>query len=149
MLFRYTAGLLAVAAFLVFVVEPIIFTGATPLIGRLEAESRVSLYEQLVPVTASLLGFYIAAVAILTALDSRREIVEELKRGEAFPLLIVNMLGAILLLFVLTILGVLGSVLDPGCGFQAGYEWITLGTLLELALSGFFFAVVIYKAAVL
>jgi hypothetical protein len=133
---------------LVFAVEPIAFSGTTPLIARLDDASRASLYEQLVPVSASLLGFYITAVAILTALDTRREIVEELKRGEAFKLLIVNMLGAILLLFVLTIIGVVGSVLDPGCRFQAAYEWIALGTLFELALSGFFFAVVIYKAAI-
>lgn len=148
LLFRHIGGLLAAAAVLVFLIEPVAFAGTTPLIARLEEESRASLYEQLVPVSASLLGFYVAAVAILTALDSRQTIVEELKRGEAFKLLIVNMLGAILLLFVLTVVGVIGSVLDPGDGFQAAYEWIVLGALFELTLSGFFFAVVIYKAAI-
>jgi hypothetical protein len=146
--FRHAAIILAAAAAVVFLIEPLAFSGPTPLIGRLADETRVGLYEQIVPVAASLLGFYIAAVAILAGLDSRREIVAQLKRGEAFALLIANMLVAILLLFILTLSGLLGATLDPGGIFQATYEWLTLGTLGELALSGFYFALVTYKVAV-
>jgi len=74
--------------------------------------------------------------------------VEELKRGESFSLLIANMLAAILVLFLLTFLGVAGSVLDPGGIFRSLYEWVTLVALFELALSGFYFSVVTYKVAV-
>lgn|GEM_PF-3647827 len=146
--FRHAAIILAAAVAIVFLVEPLVFDGSTPLLGRLADESRVGLYEQVVPVAASLLGFYIAAVAILAGLDSRREIVAQLKRGEAFALLIANMLVAILLLFVLTFLGLVGASLDPGKVFQVIYEWLALGTLGELALSGFYFALVTYKVAV-
>ncbi len=146
--FRHAAIIVAAAAVVVFLIEPVTFSGPTPLIGRLSGESRIGFYEQIVPVAASLLGFYIAAVAILAGLDSRREIVAQLKRGEAFALLIANMLVAILFLFVLTFSGLAGSSLDPGKTFQAIYEWLTLSMLGELALSGFYFAVVTYKVAV-
>jgi hypothetical protein len=146
--FRHAALLLAAAAVIVLLIEPAVLTGSTPLISRLSTDGRVALYEQIVPVSASLLGFYVAAVAILAGLDSRREIVAQLKRGEAFALLIANMLMAILLLFVLTFLGLSGATLDPGKVFQATYEWLTLAALAELALSGFFFALVTYKVAV-
>jgi hypothetical protein len=146
--FRHAAIILGAAAIIVFLVEPLAFSGPTPLIGRVSSESRTGLYEQIVPVAASLLGFFIAAVAILAGLDSKREIVAELKRGEAFALLIANMLVAILLLFVLTFSGLAGSSLDPGCVFRAIYEWLTLAALGELALSGFYFALVTYKVAV-
>lgn len=148
MRFRHFLGLLAVAALLVFIVEPLAFSGTTPLLSRLEAKSRIDFFEQIVPVSASLLGFYIAAVAILASLDPARKIVEELKRGESFSLLIANMLAAILVLFLLTFLGVAGSVLDPGGIFRSLYEWVTLVALFELALSGFYFSVVTYKVAV-
>lgn len=133
---------------LVFLAEPFAFSGITPLVDRLSPESRTDLYGQIVPVSASLLGFYIAAVAILASLDARRQIVQELKTGkEAFRLLIINMLAAIAFLLALTLLGVAGSVLDPGSPFSAIYEWVALTTLFELVLSGFYFGVVTYKVA--
>jgi hypothetical protein len=61
------------------------------------------------------------------------------------------MLAAVLLLFVLTGLGIAGSVLEGGSGgssfFEEIYEWLLLGTVWELVLVGFFFALVTYKVA--
>lgn len=114
---------------------------------RLTQESRATLYEQIIPVSGSLLGFYVAAVAILAQLDPERTIVRELKRGESFSLLIANMLITILLLFMLTLSGVTGAVVSPGSTFVAIYEWILLGTLVELLLTGVLFGVVTYKVA--
>jgi hypothetical protein len=131
----------------VFVLEPALFTGETPLVAHLTDADRVNFYEQIIPVSGSLLGFYVAAVAILAQLDPKRKIVQELKRGESFSLLVANMLTAILLLFILTCLGVAGSVINDGCAFEAIYEWILLGTILELLLSGILFGVVTYKVA--
>lgn len=146
--FRHALFLLALAAFVVFILEPIAISGPTPLMGRLGDEDRSSFYELVIPVSASLLGFYIAAVAILAQLDPNRKIVEELKRGESFSLLIANMLFAILMLFALTFVGIAGSVLDGRRAMMAVYEWLLLGTVLELALSGVLFSVVTYKVAV-
>lgn len=148
MRFRHALYILGGAALLVFIVEPLLICDPTPLLARLTDESRNTLYEQIIPVSGSLLGFYIAAVAILAQLDHDRQIVKELKRGESFSLLIANMLVAILLLFVLTILGVVGAVLAPGRLFMVIYEWVLLSTLAELGLSGFFFGLVTYKVAV-
>lgn len=146
--FRHAVFLLALAAFAVFILEPLVISGRTPLIERLSDEDRSSFYELVIPVSASLLGFYIAAVAILAQLDPNRKIVGELKRGESFSLLIANMLFAILLLFALTFVGIAGSVLDGSCAVMAIYEWLLLGTVFELALSGAFFSIVTYKVAV-
>lgn len=146
--FRHALFLLALAAVAVFVLEPQIISGRTPLIARLSDEDRSSFYGLVIPVSASLLGFYIAAVAILAQLDPNRKIVEELKRGESFSLLISNMLFAILLLFALTFVGIAGTVVDGSSAVMTSYEWLLLGTVLELILSGAFFAIVTYKVAV-
>jgi hypothetical protein len=146
--FRHAFYILGGAALLVFLVEPFLVPDPTPFLVRLTAESLSTLYEQIIPVSGSLLGFYIAAVAILAQLDHGRKIVSELKRGKSFGLLIANMLITILLLFVLTALGVVGAVEAPGRVFIAIYELVLVATLAELALSGFYFAVVTYKVAV-
>ena len=117
--FRHSLYILGGAALLVFLVEPLFVPDPTPFLTRLTAESRSTLYEQIIPVSGSLLGFYIAAVAILAQLDHGREIVADLKRGESFSLLIINMLVTILLLFILTGLGVVGAVQAPGKVFIA------------------------------
>ncbi len=151
LLVRHVLGLLAVAALVVFVLEPVVASGPTPLISGLAETDRIDLYNQLIVVTASLLGFIVAAIAILVSLDAGRKIVEELQRGESFRLLIANMLAAVLLLFVLTVMGIAGSVLEGGTHasrmFEAIYEWLVLGTALELVLVGFYFALVTYKVA--
>jgi hypothetical protein len=146
--FRHALLLLALAGLAVFALEPLLISGRTPLLARLSDEDRSSFYGLVIPVSASLLGFYIAAVAILAQLDPSRAIVDELKRGESFSLLIANMLFAILLLFALTFVGIAGSVVDGSCPVMALYEWLLLGTVLELALSGAFFSIVTYKVAV-
>jgi hypothetical protein len=58
------------------------------------------------------------------------------------------MLVTIVALFLLTMMGVAGAVVGPGRVFVALYEWILLGTLGEMVLSGFYFAVVTYRVAV-
>jgi hypothetical protein len=150
-LIRHALLLLAVAALAVFVAEPIVASGPTPLISGLSEADQIDLYNQIIVVTASLLGFIVAAIAILVSLDAGRKIVEELKRGESFRLLIANMLAAVMLLFVLTIMGIAASVLESGSAassvFEAMYEWLLLGTVLELILVGFYFALVTYKVA--
>ncbi len=147
-MFRHAFYILGGAALFVFLLEPLLIPDPTPFLLRLSDESRSTLYEQIIPVSGSMLGFYIAAVAILAQLDHGRKIVLDLKRGESFGLLIANMLITILLLFVLTVLGVLGAVQAPGHVFMEIYEWTLLATLGELALSGLYFAVVTYKVAV-
>jgi hypothetical protein len=60
------------------------------------------------------------------------------------------MLAVMTLLFVLTLMGIAGSVLEsatPARTFEAVYEWLLLGTAMELVLVGFFFALVTYKVA--
>lgn len=148
MKFRHAFFLLAVAAVVVFALEPLLLSGVTPLLQRLSEQDRASFYELIIPISASLLGFYVAAVAILAQLDPTRKIVDELKRGESFSLLIANMLFAILLLFALTFVGIAGSVVSDCQNLMTAFEWLLLGTIFELALSGAFFGVVTYKVAV-
>jgi hypothetical protein len=61
------------------------------------------------------------------------------------------MLAVMVLLFILTIMGIAGSVLEGGSGaspsFEAIYEWLLIGTWMELVLVGFYFALVTYKVA--
>lgn len=151
MLIRHVLILMALAALVVFAFEPVAVSGPTPLISGLAEADRIDLYNQVIVVTASLLGFIVAAIAILVSLDAGRKIVEELKRGESFRLLIANMLAAVLLLFLLTIMGIAGSVIEGGTqassAFEAIYEWLLLGTGMELVLVGFYFALVTYKVA--
>jgi hypothetical protein len=136
---------------IVVTVEHLALSGTTPLMARLAVASRVGLYDQITPVSAGLLGFIVAAVAILVSFDSRRQIVEELKRGEAFSLLIANMLATVLLLFVVLILGLAGPEVDDGLraagSYESVYEWLVLASTFELAMTGFFFSVATYKVA--
>ena len=142
--------LIAGAATVLVAVEPLC-GGTMPLLARLSPSSRDSLYGQLTTVSAGLLGFMITAVAILVSFDSRRQIVKELKRGESFALLIVNMLAAIVFLFATTVLGLAGPELDAGARAARAYEYVYEGfvvaTVFELLLTGFYFAVVTYKVA--
>jgi hypothetical protein len=123
----------------------------SPLLCSLGDEDRAELYRQMTTVAVTLMGFLITAVAILISLDRGREIVMELKRGESFALLVLNLLAAALLLFVLTVLSVLGAIRPDGLGdaaaFAAIYEWLALFALAEIALGGFYFCVVAYKVA--
>jgi len=52
-------------------------------------------------------------------------------------------LAVMVLLFILTSMGIAGSVLEGGSGafrpFEAIYEWLLLGTGMELVLVGFYF----------
>jgi hypothetical protein len=143
-------GLLAAAALTVFMIEPIVVTGSTPLLSGLAEANRVNLYGQVIILTATLMGFMLAAITILVSLDASRKIVEELKRGESFQLLIVNMLATVALLFILTLMGIAGAVLEGGGrshAFEAIYEWLALATVFELLLTGFYFALLTYKVA--
>jgi hypothetical protein len=70
------------AAVVVLAFEFITLKGGTAVVGRLDGQDRVELYKQITTISASLLGFLIAAVAILVSLDPNRKIVDELKRGK-------------------------------------------------------------------
>lgn len=123
----------------------------TPLLCSLGDEDRCELFGQMTTVVVTLMGFLITAVAILVSLDRGREIVKELKRGESFALLVLNLLAAVLLLFLLTVLSVLGAMRPDGLGDSAAfaviYEWLVIFALAEIALGGFYFCVVTYKVA--
>jgi hypothetical protein len=133
------------------VIEPIAWSGSTPPLGRLTHESRGDLYGEIIIVTAALLGFILTAITILVSLDGGRPIVKELRLGEAFKLLVTNMLAAVVLLLIVTVMGICGSVLDTGttaaASFERFYEWLVLAVLLELGLSGFYFGLLTYKVA--
>jgi hypothetical protein len=147
---RWAAGVAVTTALVLATIE-FIPHGATPLLSRLSSHDRVELYKQVATATASLLGFLIAAVAILVSLDVNREIVQDLKRGESFTLLIVNLLAAIVFLFLATIVGIIGAIFDDGKpgsdAFELAWELLVLAGFAELALGLFFFAIVTYKVA--
>jgi len=147
---RHVAGIAVVTAIAIYVIEPWIFSSA-PLLASLSDEDRAELYKQLTTAGVTLMGFLITAVAILVSLDKGREIVNELKRGESFSLLVLNLLCAVLLLFVITLMSIAGAVRADAIGdaalFVAAYEWLALWTLAEICLGGFYFCVVTYKVA--
>jgi hypothetical protein len=147
---RYAFGILFVAALVVFGVEPLAAT-SSPLLATMSEANRSDLYSQVIVVSAGLLGFLITAVSILVSLDGKRKIVEELKRGESFRLLVANMLAAVALMFALTLMGIAGSALETENGashaFARLYEWLLVASVAELVLSGFYFAVLTYKVA--
>jgi hypothetical protein len=152
---RHVAVIVAFAAVVVFLVEPLIFSvivsGHTPLLGRLGYKDRVELYKQVSTVSATLMGFIITAVAILVSLDLKRQIVSELHRGEAFPLLVVNLLACVVLLFIATGLGIAGAIFDDGPDgadfFEALWQTVIGASVLELILGLSFFGLVTYKVA--
>jgi hypothetical protein len=83
--------------------------------------------------------------------DGKRKIVEVLKRGESFKLLVVNMLAAIALMFALTLVGISGSALESDDGashlFIQFYEWLVAASIAELLLSGVVFGALMYHVA--
>lgn len=109
------------------------------------------MYSAVAPIAATLLGFLVAAVAILVQLDVDRQIVKELRRGEAFGLLIVNLLTASTLLLVLTVAALAGPFVDSseaGSGiFESAFEIVAWASLAELLLGGYFFGYVTIKVA--
>ena len=150
MLLRHALIVTVAAACLAFI-EPLIFSGSTPLITGLAQADQVTLYNDVIVVSAGLLGFFVAAVAILVSLDRSRKVVQEIQRGESFELLVANMLVTIALLFVLTLMGIAGAVLENGPHashwFVGIYEWIGLATIGELLMTGFYFSVITFKVA--
>lgn len=148
--YRHVLGILALAV-LVSALERVIFPGDSPLMTRLPPEDRLALYDSLGSATGVLLGFVITAIAILISLDTSREIVSELRLGEAFGLLILNMLAAAALLFLVTVLSIGGTVADDGATGSAWletlYTTVVVAAFAEFALSGFYFALVTYKVA--
>jgi hypothetical protein len=139
------------SALLAFLIEPWLVSGTTPLVASLTVAARVNLYNQVIVVSAALLGFVLTAVTILVSLDTGRKIVKELQYGEGFKLLVANMLATVALLLVLTLMGIAGASLDaatvPARTYEAFYEWLGVASAFELVLSGFYFAIVTYKIA--
>jgi hypothetical protein len=145
---RYTAVITLAAAILVFAIEPR-FLPSSPLLGSLSSKARESLYDQISVASVTLMGFLITAVAILVALDRSRQIVKELRRGESFSLLVLNLLAAVVLLFALGLASIAGAAgLAPTCDVYLRFiEWLGLLVIAEVLLGGFFFCVVTYKVA--
>jgi len=149
-LLRHAIIILAGSA-VVVLSEPLLLTGSTPLITGLADPDQVTLYNDVIVVSAGLLGFFVAAVAILVSLDRSRRVVAEIQQGGSFELLVANMLATIALLFTLTLLGISGAVFENGQNaspwFDRAYEWVALASIAELLMSGFYFSVVMYKVA--
>lgn len=143
-------GLIGLTAALVVGAAAPILSNA-PLLCSLGDDDRGELYGQMTTVSVTLMGFLITAVAILVSLDRGREIVKELRRGESFALLVLNLLAAVLLLFLLTALSLLGSVrpddLGDAAAFAVVYEWLAVFALGEIALGGFYFCAVTYQVS--
>jgi hypothetical protein len=149
-LLRHAICVVAIAALVVFLAEPLLRDGA--LMSKLAREDRLDVYKQLAAITATLLGFLIAAVAILVQLDVERPIVKQLRGSDAFPMLVANLLVACLALLAVTLLGLAGTfgadTAEAGrAAFERAYEFVGLAALLEFMLGGFYFAVVTYKVA--
>src|ERR1700728_2428859 len=72
---RHAIGCLVLAAVAVGG-EHLAVSGTVPLMARLHVAGRISLYDQITTISAGLLGFLIAAVAILVSFDLRRRIVK-------------------------------------------------------------------------
>lgn len=149
-LLRHAICVAVIAALVVFLAEPLLRDGA--LMGKLARGDRLDVYKQLAAITATLLGFLIAAVAILVQLDVERQIVKELRGSDAFPMLVANLLVACMALLAVTLLGLAGafgadSAKTGHAGFERAYEFTGLMALLEFMLGGFYFAVVTYKVA--
>jgi hypothetical protein len=146
---RHVSLIALAAALLVGAATPLLSN--TPLLCSLGDDDRGEFYGQMTTVSVTLMGFLITAVAILVSLDRGREIVKELRRGESFALLVLNLLAAVLLLFLLTALSLLGSVRPDGLGdaaaFAVIYEWLAIFALGEIALGGFYFCVVTYQVS--
>jgi hypothetical protein len=140
-----------VAAGVVVVVEHTAISGTIPLMARLAVAPRSSRYNQITTVSAGLLGFSVAAVAILVSFDAHRRIVKDLQRGESFKLLVANMLATILLLFVVVLVGLIGPEVDGAAraarSYESVYEWLVIASAFELALTGFYFGVATYAVA--
>ncbi len=148
---RHVAGLLVVAVLLAFVADRLVFGDASPLITRLDGKDRADLYKQVSAVAVTLFGFIVTAVAILVALDRTREIVKDLRNGEGFALLVVNLLAAAFFLFLLVAASVVGAIVDDGNSgaavFERFWEMLLLVSLFEVSLGGFYFGLVTYKTA--
>jgi hypothetical protein len=147
---RHVGSIAVVGAALVFLVEPSVLA-SSPLLGTLSEQARDDLYKQLTTVAITLMGFLITAVAILVSLDRGRQIVKELRRGESFSLLILNLLAAVIALFAMTLMTIMGSAsldgIGDACAFLRCLEWLCLVSSAEIVLGGFYFCVVTYKVA--
>jgi hypothetical protein len=144
-------AIVVVSAALVLGAERLVIPGPDPLISGLAAHDRVELYQQISVIAATTMGFVIAAVAILASLDPARPIVADLRRGEAFPLLVANLLAAVLLLLLATIATLVGSIVDDAkagsLAFENTVEILSLAAMTEFVLGGSLFGYVTYKAA--
>lgn len=142
---RYPIGILAAATLWVVLGERLILSDNT-FLAQLSTSKRADVYGQFPGIAGSLLGFLVAAVAILVSLDHSRPIVEELHRGEAFTLLVVNILAGCLWLLGLCVLGVIGSGWNPQSSvFRSVFEILAYSAFVELAIGGFFFGLVVHK----
>lgn len=148
---RYPAGILLAAIIVVVVGEHVVLADPTPALARLNDDDQIEFYKQIAPIAGTALGFLVASVAILVSLDPKRRIVDELRRGEAFSLLIANLLAACLWLLLLSILALVGWTFHASVGgcdvFQSIFEVIGYAAVIEMLIGGFFFGLVTYKVA--
>jgi hypothetical protein len=148
---RYPVTIVIIAGAVVGLGEHLILHEPHPVLAHLSNADRLDLYKQTAPITGTALGFLVASVAILVSLDPTRKIVGELRRGEAFSLLVVNLLAACLWLLVLTLMAIAGwtcaSALGSSNVFMSIFETIAYASIAELLLGGSFFGYVTYKVA--
>jgi hypothetical protein len=148
---RYPLIILTAAALVSGIVEHATLGAPSPLLARLSPLARLDLYKQVAPMAATGLGFLVASVAILVSLDPTRKIVCELRTGEAFRLLVANLLAACLWLLVLALLALAGWMCSASLGrsgtFMTVFEVIGYAAVAELLLGGSFFGLVTYKVA--
>lgn len=125
-------------------------TEPDPLIARLEAQVRRDVYGSLAGSSGALLGFSIASLAVLLALDQDRPAVARMRALPAWSLLNRTLLVAGGLLGLTLVLSTVGIAYDGGATPHVAFEIITVTAastaFAELAVGGAALALVISNA---
>jgi hypothetical protein len=95
------------------------------------------------------LSAYLAlSLAFLLTRDPRRRIVEELRRGEAWELLVRNVCVGICLLSALALISIVGlSAPDHSAAFGFLYAWALVASALQVGMDSFYLAIALTKVA--
>lgn len=122
-----------------------------PLLARLEADTRTTLYGSLSSSAGALLGFTIAALAILFTLDPSRPLVARAQAHQLWTTLNKTLLAAAAALAVLLVAATTALAIDASrepCLWIEGVVFtISVVALLELVVAGFAFALVVITTA--
>jgi hypothetical protein len=146
---RWPVGIALAASAIVCVFDGGPISGDVVLL-QTSPEIRAQFYAGMSGTAGAVLGFFVAAIAILASLDPKRKIVAEMRQGESMTLLLVNLLTGCLWILVLagmSIAGWLMPALGRGPTFAWTYQVLGVWAFLEFLVGGFFFAVVTVKVA--